>query len=457
MRRQCSVRCGFVVAALSAFLVASAQPYQLLISEAFPGSSTDQSIWKGVRKFHFSGSGGAVGERAGIGKQDLADAIGLCVAGTKVFVSNRHGNSGPGTISRFVYSTSTDAFTKEATISDGIMSGPHGLALRPNGDLLVGNVSNGVSRFANALNSASSLGVILPGTQTRGVFVDPTDNYVYIAQGINDILTRYRISDGASHNFNIANGSGMHFGGWMGSDLVLAAYGSGRVVKISFDANGAPTATTTLVQLPQSICTALSPDQKEMYVGNHNTGLISRYMYDTITQSWLPNGSFQSGTSCGDMRILPLVPTTVTISGSVSFQDFPPGPNGQKASVTFFYEGRPQETINNVSIASNGTFSVQTSRRGLTSVGVKGTHWLRATANVTITDAGGTIAPISMPNGDCDGNNIVGTDDYLIINDSFDKSIGDVGFDARGDLDGSGYVGTDDYLILNKNFDDSGA
>ena len=110
-----------------------------------------------------------------------------------------------------------------------------------------------------------------------------------------------------------------------------------------------------------------------------------------------------------------------------------------------------------MSIASNGTFSVQTSRRGLTSVGVKGTHWLRATANVTITDAGGTIAPISMPNGDCDGNNIVGTDDYLIINDSFDKSTGDVGFDARGDLDGSGYVGTDDYLILNKNFDDSGA
>lgn len=82
---------------------------------------------------------------------------------------------------------------------------------------------------------------------------------------------------------------------------------------------------------------------------------------------------------------------------------------------------------------------------------VDGRTFLPREIEVTIGD--NTYANISMLNGDCDGDDYVGTDDYLILNGAFDTSEGDAGFDARADLDGEGTVGTDDYLILNKAFD----
>lgn len=58
--------------------------------------------------------------------------------------------------------------------------------------------------------------------------------------------------------------------------------------------------------------------------------------------------------------------------------------------------------------------------------------------------------------GDCDNNDFINTDDYLIVSAAFDTFEGDPGYDARADLDGSGYVNTDDYLVLNANFDSAG-
>jgi len=58
--------------------------------------------------------------------------------------------------------------------------------------------------------------------------------------------------------------------------------------------------------------------------------------------------------------------------------------------------------------------------------------------------------------GDCNDDNEIGTDDYLILNAAFDTSQGNAGFDSRADLNGDGQVGTDDYLILNENFDQAG-
>lgn len=67
-------------------------------------------------------------------------------------------------------------------------------------------------------------------------------------------------------------------------------------------------------------------------------------------------------------------------------------------------------------------------------------------------------APIDLTfiNGDCDDNDVINTDDYLILSDAFDTSVGDGDFDSRADIDGSGTVTTDDYLILSNNFDLSG-
>lgn len=438
--------------------VANAQPFQLIVSESLPGSNTNQNVWKGVRKFHLSGSGGVVGERPGIDKSQLSDAAGVTMAGQKLFVGNRHGNSGAASVDRFSYDVNTDTFTKDLRITGNSLSGVHEVAVRPGGELLAINVNNGFSRFLDSLGTPTANGTALSGTQARGIYVNAADTFAYVAQGINSNLIRYNLANGQATSYSIPNGSGMHFGTWLGNDLVIASFNESRIIRIPFDANGAPLTPTILVQSTSALSVAFSPDGKEMYAGNHYTGLISRYLFDNTLQQWLPNGSFQSGTSFGDLAVLPTVPSEVTLNGTAEFQDFPAGPNGQKISVTFFHEGRPQETIENVTINNNdGTFGIKTSRRGTVTVGIKGSHWLRATAVATITNSGGTMDIISMLNGDCDGNNDVGTDDYLIINGSFDLSLGDAGYDFRGDLNGDDYVGTDDYLILNKNFDKSGA
>jgi|GEM_PF-6631045 len=92
---------------------------------------------------------------------------------------------------------------------------------------------------------------------------------------------------------------------------------------------------------------------------------------------------------------------------------------------------------------------------------LKSPKWLRKQTPQTISFfSGGAVIdmwePISLLGGDCDNDNTVSTDDYLIINAAFDKSAGDAGYNALGDLTGDGYVGTDDYIILNDNFDKEG-
>lgn len=71
-------------------------------------------------------------------------------------------------------------------------------------------------------------------------------------------------------------------------------------------------------------------------------------------------------------------------------------------------------------------------------------------------DADPNALNLTLLNGDCDGNNYVSTDDYLILNTAFDEHSGDPKFDVRADLNRDGYIGTDDYLLINKNFDLSG-
>lgn len=102
----------------------------------------------------------------------------------------------------------------------------------------------------------------------------------------------------------------------------------------------------------------------------------------------------------------------------------------------------------------NGTFTAANVPPGKFNVAGKGSTWLKKVwGDVDVRSANATGLSFSLTNGDCDGNNSVGTDDYLILNGSFDTSMGDAGFDLRGDLNQDDYVGTDDYLILNKSFD----
>lgn len=119
---------------------------------------------------------------------------------------------------------------------------------------------------------------------------------------------------------------------------------------------------------------------------------------------------------------------------------------------------------------SLGRFAFSFSERGNSDVVVKPTGYLSRKFSVTLgetLDAGQVATtfydfPGSQPiqaqfiAGDCDNNDIINTDDYLVLSNAFDTSVGDPTFDSRADIDGTGTVTTDDYLILSENFDLSG-
>lgn len=70
--------------------------------------------------------------------------------------------------------------------------------------------------------------------------------------------------------------------------------------------------------------------------------------------------------------------------------------------------------------------------------------------------AGTEVLEVQLTNGDIDGDNYVGTDDYLLLSAAFDSKPSDNDWLATADLDGDDFVGTNDYLILSNAFDTYG-
>jgi len=144
-----------------------------------------------------------------------------------------------------------------------------------------------------------------------------------------------------------------------------------------------------------------------------------------------------------------------TVSGTVDF-----GIENKPKSATF--EFRDPTTLDlvasvNADVDSGGNFTVPSPMpRGTYNFSVKTTHWLRQATSVNTGPGNVTGVTFTPINGDCDGSNVITTDDYLILSNSFDLTLEDTGFDVRADLDDNDAITTDDYLILSGNFDTEG-
>jgi hypothetical protein len=135
---------------------------------------------------------------------------------------------------------------------------------------------------------------------------------------------------------------------------------------------------------------------------------------------------------------------------------------GRKANVPLSYEIRNSTTNALLQSGSlyadqSGNYEISTTQAGTAKVLVRGSHWLwRQNTPIVLNGTTYTGKNFNLINGDCDGNNNITTDDYLILSDAFDTVPADGDWDARADLDGNLLVNTDDYLILAGNFDISG-
>lgn len=127
----------------------------------------------------------------------------------------------------------------------------------------------------------------------------------------------------------------------------------------------------------------------------------------------------------------------------------------------------PVETHAGLSLNEQGIYTFSTALVGDYVVKVKAQTWLANQVdfednNEAISPVTFTGTPQALPvadqliNGDCNDDNVITTDDYLILSNAFDTGAGDTFYDDRADLDGNDFITTDDYLILSTNFDLSG-
>jgi len=247
-------------------------------------------------------------------------------------------------------------------------------------------------------------------------------------------------STGITFTFNSATlGSLPTYAGVVWTD------GVGAITFEAFDENGVSLGTRTGIHADTSIGGTTGEDR---FYGCIHEGGISKIKLKNVSGG-VEMDHLQYG-----------IPTQrFSISGTVSFRDLS---QPSKAPSTLKLELRTPVTALlfrtvTATVNPDGTFTVSNLPPGKYNVAAKEATWLKkAWGDIDIRTGDATGLTFDLINGDCDGNNSIGTDDYLILNSSFDTSLGDAGFDSRGDLNRDEYVGTDDYLILNKSFDVDG-
>ena len=157
-------------------------------------------------------------------------------------------------------------------------------------------------------------------------------------------------------------------------------------------------------------------------------------------------------------RPFTLGPSPVSVSGTITLQNFS---NVTNRPITVQLRTPGTATViesYNLSVHNGSTFNINTSQRGLFDIALKGAHFLRTVLpNVNITNSGVAGLAPSLKNGDCDGNNVVGTADFNAMRTAWGSLPSSANWNVNCDLDGNGVVGTPDFTILRNSWGQIGA
>ena len=145
--------------------------------------------------------------------------------------------------------------------------------------------------------------------------------------------------------------------------------------------------------------------------------------------------------------------------GTIQLQGRPAPPNAQwqMPLVVRLYSGTTLVNTHNVTTDNNGQFTITGIAPGTYTIAVKGFNTLRRVLFNQTISAGSNNVNIGMLRGaDANGDNFVGGADFSILLNSFNKKIGDAGFDARADFNGDGFVTGADFSLLVNAFNQQG-
>ena len=151
------------------------------------------------------------------------------------------------------------------------------------------------------------------------------------------------------------------------------------------------------------------------------------------------------------------VATSATLTGRVTLQGRPAPPHASLAVpvVVELYQGGnpvPVQT-HNVSTDANAEFIIPNIPAGTYTIAVKHSHTLqRVAADEVLVNGTNVVEFGTLLEGDANDENIVDALDFSIMLSTFNKVLGEPGFDARADFNNDNVVDALDFSLLISNF-----
>lgn len=280
----------------SASVSGSPQTAKMFITDSF----ADKLVRYGV-----TSSSGAVLE---VVFDNINDAGGIAFdAAGELFLPNRTGGTGGGSIERYLDPEGTLVFNGNITSASGApFATPHWVAFGTD-ELYVAQGAGPILRFLfDGAGAASYNGSIPVSGTPRGVAVNPATGEVFLSENTGSTIQRFLIdgSGNAIPNGVITAGlsgpHGMAFSPW--GELFVANTHASHVSRFTFDASGnaVPNGQISGSGMGAPIGLDFSP-WGELFVTNHfqTPGLVTRWTFDTFDASGTAtfNGSFSVPTT----------------------------------------------------------------------------------------------------------------------------------------------------------------
>ncbi len=441
-----------LVVAIAASAIAGAGPsngYALFVAETTMGSlGGNTAAYGGVQRYNFTLSGAAATAGTGIPAGQLSDPVGLFYANSKLYVSNRHGNTlGQGSVKAFDWDGSalSGVGTTVATSTSGSYAGFHGLSVAGDGKLYVSTVNGGSRQFTPPGSPFPDTG----GTTSyagRDAWISP-DGAVLIEAGTGGSV---RVSDVSGNtfsnytNFQIPGGTTFHQLTYQGGSLYCAGFSSSTVHRVDLGVNFKPTGSTQLFNLANGIGIGFSPDGNEMYVSGHTTNRINRYVIGG-NGSWIDNGAIATGHNMGYIAVIP-TGAPQRISGRIALDGLNGTIHGSTLTVEVWDGASLVETLT-PTLGAGSTFEINpTETSGNRTLVFQTRAGLRKAINVTLQPTPVSGMVVNMANGDVDLSGEVDAADIDLVIGAFGGS------SPMPDVDGTGEVDAADIDVVIANF-----
>jgi hypothetical protein len=145
--------------------------------------------------------------------------------------------------------------------------------------------------------------------------------------------------------------------------------------------------------------------------------------------------------------------TFVTVSGTIDLQ----GTQNASHTLTFVFRPASSYTLTRtVVLDASGAYSIANIPRGVYTVSIKGTKWLRKNITVDTQLGNVTDANVLLLAGDANNDNFVDISDLLLLIEHYNQTSPNAGFLDAADFNGDGANDITDLLLLIGNYNQQG-